>query len=123
MNWIAVLILVGTVAAVLLLKKIGLVSAEEARKHLNQGAVVIDVRSADEFQSSHLPEAVNIPLNQLCEEIARYVPDKRRAVLLHCLSGGRSALGKQTLRQLGYTNAFNLGSYGRAARIVKGGGR
>jgi len=48
------------------------------------------------------------------------VPDKSRALLLHCLSGGRSAIAKRQLRNMGYANAFNLGSLSRARRLVSG---
>jgi len=38
--------------------------------------------------------------------------------LVHCLSGGRSAVAKMQLRRLGYRNVYNLGSLGRAKQIV-----
>jgi phage shock protein E len=79
---------------------------------------VIDVRTPSEFSSGHLPSAINIPLYQIETTLPRRVKDKSLVLLLHCQSGIRSGLAKRKLKALGYSNAFNLGSYGRAAEIV-----
>jgi len=118
MNWVTWIAVLGAVAAFLLLKRLTLVTQAAAREWLNKGALVIDVRSDGEFQERHLPGAINIPLGQLRDEIARHAPDKAQPLLLHCLSGTRSGLGKGMLRRMGYRNVFNLGSYGRAEKIL-----
>jgi len=46
------------------------------------------------------------------------VPDKNQVLLLHCLSGTRSGIAKRQLKSMGYQNVFNLGSYGRAGKIL-----
>jgi phage shock protein E len=106
-------------ASILVLKRFMLIRPEAARVWLEKGAKVIDVRSEGEFRGRHLPGAVNVPLDQLGSEIARVVPDKAQPLLLHCVSGARSGMGKSLLRRMGYANAFNLGSYGRAERILQ----
>jgi phage shock protein E len=111
-------IIVGVVAALLLLKRIAQVTPTTAHEWLSKGALVIDVRSESEYQARHLPGAINIPLDRLREEIARRAPNKEQPLLLHCLSGGRSGIGQGMLRKLGYQHVFNLGSYGRAEKIV-----
>jgi rhodanese-related sulfurtransferase len=45
-------------------------------------------------------------------------PNKAQPLLLHSVSGTRSGMGKAMLRRMGYPNVFNLGSYGRAERIL-----
>ena len=90
-----------------------------ARDYLKNGALVIDVRTAGEFQAGHLTNAINIPLNELKETLPRQVSDKGKVLLLHCQSGRRSGQAETQLRTMGYTNAFNLGSYGRAEGILK----
>lgn len=105
-------------AAFLLLKRLTLVRPDTARDWLKKGATVIDVRSDREFRGGHLPGAVSMPLDRLCDEIARIAPNKEQPLLLHCLSGTRSGMGKASLRKRGYHNVFNLGSYGRAERIL-----
>jgi phage shock protein E len=118
MDWHTWTIIGVAVAAFLLLKRLTLVQPDAARDWLKQGARVIDVRSEGEFKGGHLPGAVNIPLGRLRDEIARVAPDKDQPLLLHCLSGTRSGMGKAQLKKLGYRNVFNLGSYGRAEKIL-----
>lgn len=120
MNWPTLLLPVALLAAWFLFKRMSFVSASRARQLLRQGALVLDVRQPGEFRSGHLPTALNIPLSELCESLPRQVPDKNQALLLHCFSGTRSGIGKRHLANLGYRNVFNLGSYGRARRIVQG---
>jgi phage shock protein E len=118
MDFVTWLVIGGAIAAFLLFKRLMLLGPAAARDWLEKGAIVIDVRSEGEFRERHLPAAINIPLGQLREEIARRAPDKEQPLLLHCLSGGRSGVGKGMLRRMGYRNVFNLGSYGRAEKIV-----
>jgi rhodanese-related sulfurtransferase len=120
MNWTPFLILAAIVAVVLIMKKAGQISTTEALAHLKNGALVIDVRSPGEFSSGHLAKAINIPLDEIETALPKRVKDKNQVLLLHCASGMRSGMAKSKLKALGYTNAFNLGSYGRAAGIVDG---
>lgn len=112
------MIVIAAVAVLLLMKRGGQVSAKVATDHLKHGAVVIDVRSAGEFLAGHLPKAVNIPLSEIETVIGRKVKDKNQVLLLHCQAGGRSSEALRKLKALGYENAFNLGSYQRAAQIL-----
>lgn len=118
MDWHFLLMVGLMVAAMVALKRLGLVSAETARTYLKQGALVVDVRSAEEFRARHLSNVINIPLRELQSTLPRRVADKNQVLLLHCLSGTRSGIAKRALKAMGYTNVFNLGSYGRARRIV-----
>jgi phage shock protein E len=118
MNSLTLIVIAGIVVAFLLLKRLTLVTPATARELLNQGALVIDVRNEGEFRARHLPGASNIPLGRLTYEIARRAPNKEQPLLLHCLSGARSGMGKSALKRLGYRNVFNLGSYGRAEKIL-----
>jgi rhodanese-related sulfurtransferase len=61
-----------------------------------------------------------MPLDQVETLVPLRVKDKNQVLLLHCQSGGRSGVAKKKLASLGYTQAYNLGSYDRAARIVGG---
>jgi phage shock protein E len=119
MPWIPILIVAAVVAVFMLLKKAGQISAAAALAHLKNGALVVDVRSRGEFGSGHLPKAVNIPLDEIGTTLPRRVSDKNQTLLLHCLSGTRSGMAKAKLKQMGYANVFNLGSYGRAESILR----
>lgn len=120
MSWTTVLILAVVAAAFLLLRRMGQISAKAAREYIRCGALVIDVRSPGEFGGGHLQRALNMPLSEIETLIARKVKDKNQVLLLHCQSGVRSGLAKKKLIALGYANTFNIGSYGRALRIVDG---
>ena len=118
MNWSALILVVAVLAAFILLKRAGQISIKDARERLKGGALVIDVRSAGEFASGHLANAINLPVDQIEATLPQRVKDKSRVLLLHCQSGARSGAAKKKLKALGYANAFNLGSYSRAAQIV-----
>jgi phage shock protein E len=119
MDWITILILAVLLAAIFLLRRSILISPTEATSHLKRGAIVIDVRTAAEFASGHLPDTINLPLGEIEKSLPHRVKDKNQVLLLHCQAGGRSAEARKKLIALGYLNAFNLGSYSRAAQILK----
>jgi rhodanese-related sulfurtransferase len=118
MDWVKWLIVAAIIVGFLLLKRARLISATQARAFLQQGAKVIDVRTEQEYRDNHIPGAINLPLDSINQSIAQRVPDKNTPVLLHCAGGVRSGMARARLRKLGYTKAYNLGSYGRAASIV-----
>ena len=120
MNWTTTLIIAAIVAVIFMMKKSGQISAKDALEKLKAGALVIDVRSAGEFSSGHLAKAINIPLDEIETALPKRVKDKNQVLLLHCASGMRSGMAKSKLNGMGYMNAFNLGSYGRAEKIVNG---
>jgi phage shock protein E len=118
MNWTTVVIVVAVLALFYLLKRSGQISLKDAAEYLKNGALVIDVRTPAEFASRHLANAINLPLDDLEAALPRRVRDKNQVLLLHCESGMRSGVAKKRALAMGYPNAFNLGSYGRAAQIV-----
>jgi len=119
MNWIPFLIFAGVIAVVFMMKKAGQIPAKDALTCLKNGALVIDVRSHGEFNSGHLPRAINIPLDEIATAVPARVPNKEQVLLLHCASGMRSGMARGKLRSLGYANVFNLGSYGRAESLLR----
>jgi phage shock protein E len=119
MNWTTILVVGAVIAIIFMMKKSGQISAGEALACLKNGALVIDVRSPGEFNSGHLPDVINIPLDEIETVLPRRVNDKNQVLLLHCASGMRSGMAKKKLNGMGYVNAFNLGSYGRAENILK----
>jgi phage shock protein E len=120
MNWTTILIAFALLVLLFLIKRTGQISVKDAQTHLKNGAMVIDVRTPAEFSSGHLPGAINLPLDEIETSLPRRVQDRNQVLLLHCQSGMRSGVAKKRLAALGYANAFNLGSYGRAAEIVGG---
>jgi molybdopterin/thiamine biosynthesis adenylyltransferase/rhodanese-related sulfurtransferase len=72
------------------------------------GAVVLDVREADEFEQGSIPGAVFIPRGQLESNIENRIADKDATVVIHCASGIRSAFAAETLTQLGYSDVVSM---------------
>src|SRR5437763_373173 len=81
--------------------------AGKARALVTAGAALVDVRSPAEFAAGHLPDAKNVPLQDI---LARHdVGPRDRPVVVYCRSGTRSAAAAGALRRAGYTNVVNLG--------------
>lgn len=93
-------------------------SEEKAGRLLEEGAVLVDVRTEEEYQAVHLKRAINIPLSEISTGIGRIAPERNRVILLHCRSGSRSFMGKRLLKRMQYHNVYNLGSFARAKRMV-----
>ena len=74
---------------------------------IKDGAVVVDVRTPQEFKSGHIKGSKNIPLQKIGNSISKL---KDKEVILVCRSGGRAASAKSTLRQHGIT-AHNAGAW------------
>jgi phage shock protein E len=68
---------------------------------------LIDVRTAEEFASGHLPNAINIPLQELPDRLAEVATDE--PVVLYCRSGNRSNQAAQLLAGEGFTQVLDLG--------------
>lgn len=110
------LIFLGVAAAVVVafavFKRLGQVSVEQARQLVKAGAKLIDVRTPEEFAQSHLPGAVNLPLNDLGRR-ASSLGAKDKPIVLYCASGARSAAARSMLQGQGFTQVHNLGAMSR----------
>jgi len=71
----------------------------------------IDVRTSEEFNQGHLPGAVNILHTEIKDKIGAVTQNKNAQIKLYCRSGRRSGLAEAALKELGYTQVQNLGSY------------
>ena len=72
------------------------------------GAVLLDVRSEEEYLSGHIPQAVNIPLDKI-SNVQDVVKNHDSAIFVYCLRGTRSLKAAGKLRKLGYTNVKSIG--------------
>jgi len=73
-----------------------------------EGAVVLDVREADEHEQGAIPGAVFIPRGTLETGVEGRIPDKATPLIVHCAGGVRSALAVKSLQELGYTEAVSV---------------
>ncbi|MFZ5368629.1 MAG: rhodanese-like domain-containing protein [Spirochaetota bacterium] len=78
---------------------------------LKNKAVLIDVRTPEEFKSGHLDNAVNLPLDRIADMIKTLYPYTSTPMVLYCRSGNRSQQAYGILKSLGYTQLFNGGGY------------
>ncbi|HEY3968172.1 MAG TPA: rhodanese-like domain-containing protein [Planctomycetaceae bacterium] len=84
------------------------VSAAEALERQRNGALLIDVREADEFQKSHAPDAIHLARGILERDIEQAVPDLETPLICYCGGGSRSALAVENLQRMGYVNAVSM---------------
>ncbi|MEQ8717583.1 MAG: molybdopterin-synthase adenylyltransferase MoeB [Acidimicrobiales bacterium] len=84
------------------------VDTAEADEMRAAGAVLLDVREADEFEQGSIPGAVFIPRGQLESNIENRIGDKDATVVIHCAGGTRSAFAAETLTQLGYSDVVSM---------------
>lgn len=82
------------------------VSSTEAHQLVNTGAVLLDVRTPEEFSSGHVDGARNIPVDEVSQRLGELPRDK--VLVVYCRSGARSARAVGVLRGAGY-QARNLG--------------
>ncbi|GAB1109774.1 MAG: hypothetical protein SwBeaMacB_04060 [Shewanella algae] len=75
------------------------------------GAMLVDVRTPEEYAEGHLPEAVNIPFEQIAEAFAKQGIAKDTPVVVYCRSGRRSGIAKESLEKAGYQEVYNGGGY------------
>ncbi len=76
-----------------------------------EGAVLIDVRTAEEYRDGHIEGSVNIPLDRI-SAVENTVKDKNTPLFVHCYSGSRSGQAVEFIKQLGYNNVKNIGGIG-----------
>lgn len=77
---------------------------------VKKGAIILDVRSKDEFSGGHIKGALNIPVDQLANNLSK-LKDKNKAIITCCASGMRSAMAKNILRSNGYVDVHNGGGW------------
>lgn len=87
------------------------VTTEEAANIMQteENYVILDVRTAQEFASGHIPGAVLLPNETIGTEDIPLLPDKDQLILVYCRSGNRSKQAAEKLAQLGYTNIVEFG--------------
>jgi rhodanese-related sulfurtransferase len=113
------MVLAGLVAF-MVMRRAGQIAAKEGAELVKRGAMIIDVRTPEEYNSGHLSQAFNMPVDDIGSLLPAKVRDKSRVILLHCKTGLRSKKAKTTLIRQGYSNVFDMGSYERAFKIVSG---
>ncbi len=76
--------------------------------HNTPGAVLLDVRTPQEYSEGHIPGSKNVPLQTL-DKVRSVVENKDAELFVYCYSGARSKQAAAALGQMGYTNVRNIG--------------
>ena len=82
----------------------------EFKTMVKEGALILDVRSKGEFAGGHIKNALNIPVNELSNNLSK-LRDKHQCIICCCASGMRSGTAKRMLEAKGYTADYNGGSW------------
>ena len=72
------------------------------------GAVLLDVRTPQEYREGHIPGSQNVPLQQL-DKVEEVTENKDTVLYMYCRSGARSRQAVSLLKHMGYTNVHNIG--------------
>src|SRR5574341_1203831 len=80
------------------------VGPEEFKRRLEQtpGAILVDVRTPEEYREGHLAKSLLIPVDRVADSAPAALPDKNAPLLVYCRSGRRSATAAEILKRMGY---------------------
>jgi phage shock protein E len=92
----------------------GKVASSIVKQKLESGAIIVDVRTPEEFRDGAYPGAKNIPLSDLGPRLGEIPKDK--PVVLYCASGARSSSAARAMKQAGYADVINAGGLGDMPR-------
>ena len=80
----------------------------ELKERVKTGAILLDVRSAQEYQEGHLEGAILIPEFEIGKNVEKIIPNKNQEIVVYCTSGSRSGKACKTMKLKGYNNLYNL---------------
>lgn len=85
------------------------ISGAEAKTLVKKGAVLIDVRTPEEFAGGHVDGALNIPVDELGDRLAELKGKEAADIVVYCRSGHRSGIAKTLLESKGFKKVYNMG--------------
>lgn len=87
------------------------ITQEEAKEIMDNDSsiCILDVRTREEYDSGHIPDAIMIPHDQITDLAGKTLTDKEQLILVYCRSGSRSKIAAAALAELGYTNVKEFG--------------
>lgn len=86
------------------------ISPAEAKEIIDsKEAIVLDVRTKDEYDQGHIEGAVLLPVDEISAKAEEVLKEKKAKILVYCRSGNRSATAAKTLIEMGYENVLDFG--------------
>ena len=107
-DFTTIALVVGVFLAFFAVKAAAQTAPTEAKALVDAGALLVDVRTPDEFKAGHIEGAKNIPVSEVVQRMDEFGP-KDGVVVVYCRSGGRSGQAKKTLDAAGFTAVHNAG--------------
>lgn len=92
------------------------VSVDDTLDRMKKGAILIDVREDNEWDTDHADGALHMGRGIIERDIVQDIPDKSAELILYCGGGYRSALAADMLQKMGYTNVFSMAGGWKAWR-------
>ena len=84
------------------------ITQEQLNDFIQRGAILIDVRSPQEYDEGHLPYSICVPDYEILYRINSIIINKEQEIVLYCISGSRSKVVQRKLQKMGYRNVYNL---------------
>ena len=72
-------------------------------------ALLVDVRSPEEFANGHIEGSINLPIDRIFSSIHKITLDLEAKIVVYCASGMRSSTARKALIKMGYVNVINGG--------------
>lgn len=87
------------------------ISHDEAKKIIaeNPDAIILDVRTQEEYDKKHIPKALLVPIDNLRAGDFSALPDKNKIILVYCRTGRRAEDSAKILTEHGYKNVYDFG--------------
>ena len=84
------------------------INMEEVNERIKKGAILLDVRSVQEYNEGHLIGAIHLADYEIHLKYSNVLPNKEKEIVVYCQNGGRSKKAYKKLKKLGYKNVYNL---------------
>jgi phage shock protein E len=97
-------------------KLFSIAPAVDLKTVISEGAFLVDVRTPGEFSSGHVKGSVNIPLDSIPNQLAKF--KNKKNIIVFCRSGMRSSQAKNILQQNGFSNVINGGTWEKVRSFV-----
>lgn len=84
------------------------ISPQQLLELASDSIVIVDVRTPEEYQQGHVPNAINVPLSEIVDNPAILASSKEKSIVLYCRSGYRAGKAANALQKDGYENLRHL---------------
>ena len=84
------------------------IDEKDMNRILSEGAILVDVRSPQEYEEGHMEGAILLPEYDIKKKASMLLPNKNMNIIVYCSSGTRSKKAQEELNNMGYTKVYNL---------------